>query len=224
MRAPPAPAAIVTLAGVHKRFAGGAVVANGVSLALPAGRRVALLGGNGAGKSTLMAMIAGAVAPDAGQIRRAGRISWPVGLSGGFHRDMSGGQNLRFIARVHGVEPAALLHFVQDVAALGPALGQPVGAYSAGMRARLAFAASMGIGFEYYLVDEITAVGDGAFRARAEALLEARLGAGGGLVASHSMKQLRRLCEMGAVLAHGQLRLYDDLEEAIAVHEAGLAA
>lgn len=211
--------AAVELCTLHKRFRGGAVVADGLSAALPAGQVVALLGRNGAGKSTLLAMIAGTLAPDAGHVWRAGRISWPVGLSSGFHRDMTGAQNLRFIARVHGVEPAALVAFGADVSGLGAALARPVGLYSSGMRARLAFAASMGVTFDYYLVDELTAVGDGAFRARAEALLRARLAARGGLVVSHSMTQVRRLCSMGAVLDAGKLHLFSSVDAAIAEHE-----
>ncbi|MEM9845080.1 MAG: ATP-binding cassette domain-containing protein, partial [Pseudomonadota bacterium] len=74
-----------------------------LSLSLPVGKSLALLGRNGAGKSTLLQLIAGTLKPDSGYIRSAGTISWPVGFAGSFHPDLTGGQNIRFIARIYGV-------------------------------------------------------------------------------------------------------------------------
>lgn len=80
---------------------------------------------------------------------------------------------------------------------------------------------SMGIPFDMYLVDEITAVGDAAFRRETSELLQARLRQAGAIVVSHAPAQLRGLCTAGAVLDGGRLRMFDDLEEAIAVYQAG---
>jgi capsular polysaccharide transport system ATP-binding protein len=212
---------MIVLHDLWKRFPGGTLVAQGISARFPAGRATALLGRNGAGKSSLLAMIAGTLRPDAGRVERQGRVSWPVGFAGAFHPDLTGAQNTRFVARVYGVDSGALLSFVRDVSGLGDAMRQPVRRYSSGMRARLGFALSMGIPFDMYLVDEVTAVGDAAFRRETADLLRARLGQAGAIVVSHAPAQLRGLCTAGAVLEDGRLRMFEDLEEAIAVYQAG---
>lgn len=212
---------MIALQGLWKRFPGGALVAQGIDARFPAGRATALLGRNGAGKSSLLAMIAGTLRPDAGQVVRQGTVSWPVGFAGAFHPDLTGAQNTRFVARVYGVDSGALLHFVREVSGLEEAMRQPVRRYSSGMRARLGFALSMGILFDMYLVDEVTAVGDAAFRRDSAALLRARLGQAGAIVVSHAPAQLRGICSAGAVLEDGRLRMFDDLEAAIAAYHAG---
>ena len=88
------------------------IVLDNVSLTLPSGASVALLGRNGAGKSTLLQMVAGTIRPDSGQVVSDGTISWPVGFGGSFHRDLTGAQNIRFIARIYGVDTESLVGFV----------------------------------------------------------------------------------------------------------------
>jgi capsular polysaccharide transport system ATP-binding protein len=212
---------MIVLEDLWKRFPSGPLVAQGIDAVFPAGQATALLGRNGAGKSSLLAMIAGTLRPDAGRVIRQGAVSWPVGFAGAFHPDLTGAQNTRFVARVYGVDSGALLAFVRDVSGLGDAMRQPVRRYSSGMRARLGFAISMGIPFDMYLVDEVTAVGDAAFRRETSELLKARLGQAGAIVVSHAPAQLRGLCTAGAVLEDGRLRMFDDLDEAIAVYQAG---
>ncbi|WP_292288373.1 ABC transporter ATP-binding protein [Marivita sp.] len=211
---------MIVLDDLWKRFPGGPPVARGINATFPRGRATALLGCNGAGKSSLLALIAGSLRPDAGRVIRQGRVSWPVGFAGAFHPDLTGAQNTRFVARVYGVDSRALSAFVRDVSGLGDAMRQPVRRYSSGMRARLGFAISMGVPFDMYLVDEVTAVGDAAFRRETSALLKARLGQAGAIVVSHAPAQLRDLCTAGAVLENGRLRLFDDLEAAIARYQA----
>jgi len=213
---------MITLQDVWKRFPRGPLVAHGISAVFPAGQATALMGRNGAGKSSLLAMLAGTLRPDGGRVVRSGTVSWPVGFAGAFHPDLTGAQNTRFVARVYGVDSGGLLAFVRAVSGLGAAMRQPVRRYSSGMRARLGFAISMGIPFDMYLVDEVTAVGDAAFRRETAQLLKARLGQAGAIVVSHAPAQLRAVCTAGAVLQDGRLRMFDDLEEAIAVYEAGV--
>ena len=133
-----------------------------ISLSIPAGLPVALLGRNGAGKSSLLRMIAGTMQPDQGHIDVHGSVSWPVGFAGSFHGDLTGLQNTRFVGRIYGVDTDQLVGFVHDFSELGERFRLPVRSYSQGMRARLGFALSMGIAFDSYLIDEVTAVGDAA--------------------------------------------------------------
>src|SRR5690606_21100756 len=131
---------------------------------------IAVIGRNGAGKSTLLRLVAGTLRPDRGEIRRHGRVSWPMGFSGAFHPALTGRQNARFVARIYGVDTDRLVADVADFAELGEFLDMPFQTYSAGMRARLAFGVSLAVSFDCYLVDEITAVGDAAFQDKCRAV------------------------------------------------------
>jgi capsular polysaccharide transport system ATP-binding protein len=217
---------MIRFQNVSKRFhAGGVetVVADGISMTFPRGAAVALLGRNGAGKSTLLRMVAGTLKPDSGRIECSGSISWPVGLSQSFHPDLTGLQNTRFVARIYGVDSDRLEEFVRDFSGLGDHFGLPFRTYSQGMRARLGFGLSMGIGFDTYLIDEVTAVGDMAFRAACEAALSERLSDRGAVVVSHSFDFLRRVCTAGVVLEHGRATWFDDINAAIEAHQAVMA-
>ncbi|NVO24960.1 ABC transporter ATP-binding protein [Donghicola mangrovi] len=199
------------------------VVINNLSITIPTGRSLALLGRNGAGKSTLLEMIAGTMRPDSGRITSDGSISWPVGLGGSFHRDLTGAENVRFVARIYGVDTDDLVTFVEDFAELGKSYHMPLRSYSSGMRSRLTFGASMGIKFDTYLVDEVTAVGDRAFRTKSRRLFAERMENSSAIMVNHNMAQVRKFCNAGMVLEGGKATYYDDLEEAIALHEAMLS-
>lgn len=218
---------MITFKHVHKSFDTGdsrKVVANGIDAVFPSGVCVALLGRNGAGKSTLMQMIGGTVKPDSGLIDVKGSISWPVGFSGSFHRDLTGAQNTRFIARVYGIDTDSLLEFVKDFAELDNHFHMPVRSYSSGMRSRLAFGISIGIPFDTYLVDEVTSVGDAAFKLKSRLVFLERLKTSGAVVITHSMHQVRKMCDTGAVLENGNLYYYENLEEAIAHHHDNMGS
>lgn len=201
-------------------------VARGLNATFETGRSVALLGRNGgAGKSSLLRMIAGTMdPPDRGDILSTGTISWPVGFSGSFHPDLTGAQNTTFIARVYGgVDTAELRAFVEEFAELGQHFHQPVRSYSSGMKSRLAFGVSMGIRFDTYLVDEVTAVGDASFRRKSEALFGERMESASAIVVSHSLPLVERICDQVAVLEDGYLTFFDDVTEGIEHHQNNLA-
>lgn len=198
------------------------IVANNINVTFPTGISVALLGRNGAGKSSLLEMVSGTISPDSGRIITDGSVSWPVGFAGSFHKELTGAQNVRFIARVYGVDTASLLDFVEDFAELDKHFHLPFRTYSSGMRSRLAFGVSMGIRFDTYLVDEVSAVGDVAFKRKSNRVFSERLRESGAIVVSHSMRIVRRQCQAGAVLESGILTYFDDLEEAIAQHEENM--
>ena len=198
-------------------------VADDINLTFPSGKSVALLGRNGAGKSTLLQMIAGTMDPTSGKIVSTGTISWPVGFAGSFHGELTGAQNTRFIARIYGVETEELVDFVEDFAGLGAHFRLPFRTYSSGMKSRLGFGISMGIHFDTYLVDEVTAVGDASFRAKSDRLFRERMQNAGAVVVTHSMPQVREICDAAAVLEDGKLIYYEDVDEAIRHHERNMA-
>lgn len=194
------------------------LVADDISFTFPSGESVGLLGRNGAGKSTMLRMIAGTLDPDRGEVRRRGTVSWPVGFAGSFHGDLTGAQNARFVGRAYGVDGDALVDFARDFAQLGQHFHLPVRSYSSGMKSRLAFAVSMAIPFDTYLIDEVTAVGDAAFRAKSEVVLQDRLTKSGAIIVSHSMPLIRRLCQSGVVLDRGRFFYYARVDKAIEHH------
>lgn len=200
------------------------VVANQINAIFPTGVSVGLLGRNGAGKSTLLKIIAGTMDPTAGRVVSDGTISWPVGFAGSFHNDLSGLQNTRFIARVYGVDTDALIDFVEDFAELGQHFHLPFRTYSSGMRSRLAFGVSMGIRFDTYLVDEVTSVGDAAFRRKSNAVFKRRMEGSGAIVVSHTMSMMENLCTMGVVLENGNLIVHDTIQDAIKHHLRNMQA
>ncbi len=185
----------------------------------PPGINIGILGRNGAGKSTLMNMISGGEMPDSGRILREGRISWPLGFNGGVHGKLTGSQNTRFIADIYGKPRNKVLDFVTEFSELGPYLDMPVKTYSAGMKARLAFGICMAIEFEYYLIDEVIAVGDSTFKKKCKEVFEQRRENASLLLVSHSAGLLRSFCDIGGVMHDGQLTFFNDIEEAIQMHE-----
>lgn len=196
-------------------------VLRNLTLDLPPGAKLALIGQNGAGKSTLMGMIAGTIRPSGGRVRTGGSVSWPMGFAGSFANDLTGKQNARFVARIYGADTDALTAYVSDFAELGDFFNMPVRTYSAGMRARLAFGLSMGLRFDWYLVDEITAVGDARFRAKSLAVFRDRLHTSGMIMVSHAVQTLRDYCTSGLIMAEGRATYYAELEDAIRAYEAG---
>lgn len=207
---------------VHKSYPakGGerTIVLDELSAIFPPGQNVGILGRNGAGKSTLMRLISGGELPDRGVIRRNGRISWPLGFAGGFHGSLTGRQNVRFISDIYGADYRKVIDFVVDFAEVGKFMDMPYKTYSAGMRARVAFGACMALDFDYYLVDEVIAVGDAAFQKKCKAVFMERRKRSSVLLVSHSTSILKDFCDTAGVLQNGKLTFFDTIDEAIKTH------
>ncbi len=214
---------MIRLESVTKAYAGRRgrhLVLDDLSLTIPRGAKLALLGRNGAGKSTLIRMLGKVELPDRGRVLHEMSVSWPLGFSGSFQGSLSGLDNVRFIARIYRADYERLRAFVDDFADLGDFLYQPVKTYSSGMRARLAFALSIAIEFDCYLVDEVVMVGDQRFHARCrESLFDP--GSGKALVlASHDVHFVREVCNSALIINRGRAVHYDDIERALHVYAA----
>lgn len=192
-----------------------------LSFDIPSGHNIGILGSNGAGKSTLFRLLAGSEYPNKGHIETDLSLSWPVALTTGIHQQMTGRENTRFIGRVNGI--ADIDEYERRVikfAELGNKFDLPVKSYSSGMKPRLAFACSIAIDFDVYLIDEVTSVGDAKFRKKAkEALLE-RSEKANVIMVSHEMNEIRQFCDSAIVLHKGELTFYNDLEQGIEHYQA----
>ena len=192
-----------------------------LNVKIPMGENLGILGGNGAGKSTLLRILSGIEAPDSGRIAWGGhRISWPIGFAGGFSGSLTAEENCRFVARIYDADVDEVVDFVQEFADVGKYFYMPVKTYSSGMRARVAFGLSMAIDFDYYLVDEVTAVGDKKFQTRCREAFAERQEKSTVIIVSHQMNTMKDYCKKYALLNAGKLTIYDDFEAARAIYES----
>lgn len=198
--------------------AGRKQVLRGINLEVQQGEHFCFLGRNGAGKTTLIKLIAGVELPTSGRIRRSRNISWPLGFGGGFQGSLTGYDNARFIARIYGREYSELRGFVEEFSELGVQLKMPVKTYSSGMRARLAFALSLAIEFECYLIDEVIMVGDQNFLKKCHHELFEKRRDRALIFASHSAELVREFCDRALVLDQGFGTIYDDVNDALEVY------
>jgi len=204
----------------YRTVAGDHVVLDRISAVFPSAVSVGILGCNGAGKSTLLRIIGGAEQPDGGAIVRKGRVSWPIGFSGGFNGSLTGEENCRFVARIYDSDVDDVIEYAREFADIGNYFDMPVRTYSSGMRARLAFGLSMAIDFDTYLVDEVTAVGDRAFQEKCRAAFAARQERSSVIIVSHQIATIKLYCSHCAVLQNGRLHLFDNIDEASRLYEA----
>ncbi|EEX1775042.1 TPA: ABC transporter ATP-binding protein, partial [Escherichia coli] len=185
-----------------------------LNIEIPSGKSVAFIGRNGAGKSTLLRMIGGIDRPDSGKIITNKTISWPVGLAGGFQGSLTGRENVKFVARLYAKqeELKEKIEFVEEFAELGKYFDMPIKTYSSGMRSRLGFGLSMAFKFDYYIVDEVTAVGDARFKEKCAQLFKERHKESSFLMVSHSLNSLNKFCDIAFVISeNGQCNLFMDV-------------
>ena len=212
---------MIRLRNVNKVYptgSGPAHVLRDVDLTVCAGERVGILGRNGAGKSTLIRLISGAEFPTSGSIERGMSVSWPLAFGGAFQGSLTGLDNLRFICRIYGVDPKDKIDFVEEFSELGIYLREPVKTYSAGMRARLAFAISMVIEFDCFLIDEIVAVGDARFHEKCDYELFVKRADRAMIIVSHNSEYIRQHCSRAAVLIGGHLHHPDNMDDAFELY------
>ncbi len=208
---------MIRLENVVKRYrtrAGMHTVLNGVSLEVRRGDKLGILGRNGVGKSTLIRIISGAELPNGGHVTRQMAVSWPLAFSGAFQGSLPGLDNLRFICRVYGADFRAVQPFVEEFCELGKYLREPVKTYSSGMRARLAFAISMAIEFDCFLIDEVISVGDARFHEKCRRELFEKRSDRAMIIVSHETHNIREHCTRACVLEQGALREFATVDAA----------
>jgi capsular polysaccharide transport system ATP-binding protein len=189
-----------------------------LSFDFPVGANVGLIGRNGAGKSTLLRILGGIDMPDSGRVHTESSVSWPVGLTGGFLNMLGARENVEFVCRIlgaHGRDMRRKVDFVREFAEIGEYFDLPMKSLSTGMRSRVAFGLSMAFDFDYYLIDEVMAVGDAEFRKKSREVLKERLTRANLILTSHNMADIRQYCDLVVVVDRGNTVLFNDVEAGI---------
>lgn len=194
-------------------------VLENVNFCVTNGEKIGILGKNGAGKSTLVRLLGGVEKPSSGTIRKSMSISWPLAFGGAFQGSLTGADNVRFVCRIYNTDFDKAMALVEDFAELGKYLYEPVRVYSSGMRARLAFALSMAVDFDCYLIDEVISVGDSRFKQKCESELFEKRSHKSMILVSHDLGIVKKYCDKAAVLKSGVLTVFDDMEEAFEVYK-----
>jgi len=216
---------MIKLKNVTKYFktkVGKKYILKNVTIVIPKNKNIAILGRNGAGKSTIMRMLGNIEFPNSGKIVSNKTFSWPLGLSGGFVKNMSGKANVKFVARLYGKrdkEIEDIISYVKDFSELGDYFDMPIKTYSSGMRGRLGFGLSLAFDFDYMLIDETLSVGDSKFRKKSKEALMKKIENCNILLVSHDMKTVKELCDSGIVLNNGKMSYYDKVIDAIKEYE-----
>lgn len=197
-------------------------VLDNISLNIRAGEKIGILGRNGSGKSTLIRLISGAEQPTSGSVHRGMSVSWPLAFGGAFQGTLTGLDNLRFICRVYGTSTEDKIPYIQDFSELGEYLYEPVKTYSSGMRARLAFAISMVVEFECFLIDEVVAVGDSRFHQKCETELFEKRKDRAMIIVSHQPELIMSHCDRAVVLHSGKIHCFEKVAHAYEFYQTAL--
>lgn len=212
---------MISLKNVSKSYhtrGGQRKVLDSINLQVGKGEKVGILGRNGSGKSTLIRLISGIEQPTSGQIRRDISVSWPLAFGGAFQAYLTGLDNLRFICRIYNVDYKTIVPFVEEFTELGVYFREPVLHYSTGMLTRLAFALSMAIEFDCFLIDEIIAVGDSRFHDKCNYELFEKRKDRALILVSHDPNLIKLHCTSASVLDKGKLHSFPNVDEAYAFY------
>lgn len=211
------------MSGINKFYEtrlGPVHVLKNINFTVHAHEKIGILGRNGAGKSTMIRLISGAEEPNSGKVDRQMSVSWPLAFTGAFQGALTGLDNLKFICRIYGKDFRDKIAFVQEFSELGNYLREPVRSYSAGMQMRLAFAISMVIEFDCFLIDEVVAVGDARFHAKCHEELFVKRADRGLIIVSHDFGYIREHCNRACVLDDGRLIDFESMDEAYSYYSA----
>lgn len=216
---------MISVKNVSKRYHtrnGWKTVLQDINFELKKGEKIGILGRNGSGKSTLIRLMSGVEPPTSGVIDRQMSISWPLAFSGAFQGSLTGMDNLRFISRIYGTDLEYMQHFTEEFSELGDYLYEPVKKYSSGMKARLAFAISLSVEFDCYLIDEVIAVGDSRFSEKCKYELFEKRKDRSIILVSHSPAAIKEYCDNAMVLNNGIMHKFDNMGEAYKFYHSSL--
>jgi ABC-2 type transport system ATP-binding protein len=195
------------------------VAINNLSLSVPKGEILGVIGRNGAGKSTLLKLIAGIIPPTAGMIRTNGTLAALVELGAGFHPELTAFENIIVYGRLLGRNIDDLKNRSEEILSwsnLTERRDDPVRTFSSGMLARLGFAIATDEKPEILLVDEVLAVGDRDFQARSSARMSTLMSSGSTVVlVSHDLNTILSLCHRTVWLDKGEIKLLGESKEVI---------
>ncbi|HLJ46873.1 MAG TPA: ABC transporter ATP-binding protein [Bryobacteraceae bacterium] len=198
-----------------------------VSFEVEAGESLAFVGGNGAGKSTLLSIVAGLAPPSEGSVTVNGRIAALLELGAGFHRDLTGAENLILNASLLGFtqkETDQLFESIVDFAGLNDVIHEPLRTYSSGMIVRLAFSVAVNVNPDILIVDEVLAVGDQAFQAKCfDRIREHRRAGRTFLFVSHAAPMVREFCDRAMWLDNGEMIMQGDAKEVLDAYQGRVA-
>lgn len=203
----------------RSRRSGKKTVLKDINAMFEQGHSYGILGVNGAGKSTLLRIICGAERPTFGEVRKDVSVSWRLGLVSSFNSSLTGMENLRFVCRIYDADIKEVSDFVEDFAEIGSAIHDPLRTYSSGMKSRLAFALSMAIRFQVYVIDESLAAGDYRFQKKCREEFDRRRKESDLLMTSHMPTAIQDYCDRAGVVHKGRLEMFDSVAEASAFYE-----
>jgi len=194
-----------------------------INICIQENESVAILGKNGAGKSTLLRMLSGSLYPSSGKIHIEGKISWPVGYGGGFDPSITARDNIKFISNMmgYGYEKSNIIQeTVEKYAQLDGKLDYLVSSFSSGMKSRLFFFTSIIFKFDFYLFDEISALGDKNFEGSSNDILSEMNNDSGLVCVTHNVKKVSKYCDYGYILDCGTISEKLPIKDAIEAYEA----
>jgi ABC-type polysaccharide/polyol phosphate transport system ATPase subunit len=199
-----------------------------VSLEVPRGQTVGLIGRNGSGKSTLLKIIAGVYRPTAGRVHVAGTIAPLIELGAGFHHELTGRENILLNGLLMGYSKKEMQvreQSIIDFAEIGEFIDAPIKQYSSGMHTRLAFAVATEVDPQVLILDEILAVGDAAFQQKCFARIQNFRREGKTILfVSHSMPTVIQLCDRALLLERGSVLADGDPAEVVEVYQKSMPA
>jgi ABC-type polysaccharide/polyol phosphate transport system ATPase subunit len=190
-----------------------------VSLEVPRGAVVGILGANGAGKSTLVRTMAGILPPTTGRVEVQGRVSTLLALGVGFEKDLTGRQNVKLGGLAAGLTRGQLDEKYEDIvefAELEDFMDMPMRTYSSGMYGRLGFSVAVNMEPDILLIDEALSVGDARFRKKSAAKMRDLCGGGRTIVlVSHALGTINDLCDAAVWMHKGELQMQGEPQAVI---------
>lgn len=194
-----------------------------VSFTVEKGAKVAVLGLNGAGKSTLLKIIAGVFKPTEGTIEKNGKVVPLLELGAGFDQQYTGRENIFLYGAMLGCSKQFLKEKYDEIvefSELGEFIDVPLKNYSSGMRSRLGFSVATMVKPQILILDEVLSVGDAKFKKKSEKRIQEMIADGVTvLFVSHSMQQIKRICDKAMILEKGKLIAYGDIDEVLSIYQ-----